>query len=538
MATAMMSPERAQLNEATRRDLYTHVQRAFAELNPGRRFHHGRHLEYVCAEVAALCTGDTRRLVLNMPPRNLKSIIVSVAFATWILGKDPTKRILIVSYGQDLAQNFARDCLRVMTAGWYRETYRKTRIDRDSGRMDDFRTTQNGGIKVESILGGVTGFGADYIIIDDPMKPNDARTDVSRTKVNETLQNTVLSRQDGVGSARVILVMQRIHEDDPTGYLMARQPWRQVRLRAVAEEDERHAYVDGFGRRRVFRRRAGEALNPSYESLEKLEEQRQIVGEYVWASQYQMRPAPREGGIFKPDWFRRLPLAQFPTTYDHVVQSWDTGSKEGVTNDFSVCVTFGVWNGMRYILDVFRAKLEFTELVDAVMIQREKYRPNAIVIEEKGAGQELRSVLRDLRVWEAVWTLPTVSKVVRAEGQTRVIAGGGVVIPSDAEWIDEFLHELAVFPMGRHDDQVDALSQGLQYIRELIHDPNPIAFAKEELAKARGGPSRGLVRMLAPPGTSHIYHADGRVELIQDGHCDVLPEAVYGLERSGWKRLS
>ena len=533
-----MTPERAQLNEAMRRDLYTYVRRVFADLNPGRKFHLSQHIEYVCAEVTAMYTGEVRRLIVNLPPRNLKSIIVSVAFITWVLGHDPSKRFLLVSYGQDLPSAFSRDCLRIMTSAWYRELFRKTRIDPNANRVDDFRTTRNGGLKVDSVQGAVTGFGADYIIIDDPMKPIDARTDVSRTKVNETIQNTVLSRQDGVGAARVLLVAQRIHEDDPTGYLMSHQPWRRIRLPALAEEDEAYPYIDAFGKRRVFRRKAGEPLNPAYEPLEKLEEQRQIVGEYVWASQYQQRPAPLGGGVFKPDWFRKLPLDKFPAKFDLIFQSWDTGSKDGVTNDYSVCVTIGVVSGVRYILDVFRVKLEFPALREAVLVQRDKHKPDAIVIEAKGSGGELIPELRDLRVWEVVPAMPMVSKVVRAEGQTAIIAGGGVYVPSDADWVEEFLYELAVFPKGRHDDQVDALSQGLQYVRERIHDPNLIAFAKEELAKMRPAPAGGRVRMLAPPGVSHRIRIDGQTELIADGHSDVLPTEVYGLTRAGWKRVS
>jgi predicted phage terminase large subunit-like protein len=495
---------RAEFDMLTRACLYTFVQRVFLELNPTRTFHGGRHLEYICAEVAAMLTGDTRRLALNLPPRNLKSIIVSVAFVAWVLGRDPSKRFLLVSYGQDLPQSFARDILRVMRSAWYQHLFPGTRIHSDYSRIDDFRTTQNGRVKVESLQGGLTGFGADYIILDDPMKPLDAYTEHSRKKANETIQNTVLSRQDGLGAARVLLVMQRIHEEDPTGYLMARQLWRHIRLPAIAEEDEEYEFVDAFGARRAFRREAGEALNPAYEPIEVLLEQKQLVGDYVFAAQYQQRPAPMGGGIFKIDDFRREPRASFPQAFDKKVQSWDTGSKEGITNDYSVCVTIGVVGGLRYVLDVRRDKWAYDKLRLEALAQQEIHRPDVIIVEDKSIGEALIPDLRTAGIYNVVSALPTVSKVVRAEGQIAIIHGGGVIFPSDAPWLDDLLYEFALFPKGRHDDQVDSLCQALQWIRDNTAT-GWFAYMNQETARMKAqGTGERMVRMQAPPGVNTL----------------------------------
>lgn len=499
---------REEFDLLSRRDLYTFVQRVFRELKPTGKFHGGRHLEYVCQEVASLHTGDSRRLVLNMAPRNLKSMIVVVAFVAWVLGHDPSKTFLIVSYGQKLPQSHAGDLLMILKSGWYRQLFPATQLHRDFNRADDFRTSRNGRVKVESLQGGLTGFGADYIILDDPMKPLDAYTEHSRRKVNETIQNTVLSRQDGVGAARVILVGQRIHEDDPTGYLMARQPWRQIKLPAIAEEDERYEFVDAFGRKRVFARKAGEVLNPAYESLEELLKQKEILGDYVFAAQYQQRPAPMGGGIFKVDWFQQVPRSDFPEKYDMVVQSWDTAVKDTDSNDFSVCTTWGISGPRKYLIDVFRQKLEFTPLKLAVLMQRRLYTPNFILVEDRASGQQLVQVLREERMPELVPIMPTLNKQVRAMGQTPAIKD--VFLPTDATWVESFLLEVALFPKGRHDDQVDSMTQALEWLRDReIPSSNFFQYMAEEKARAQPQqPQKRTVRMQAPPGCNTLQLSD------------------------------
>lgn len=390
------------------------------------------------------------------------------------------------------------------------------------------------------------------------MKPVDAFSENNRTKNNEMIQNSVLSRQDGVGSARVMVVMQRLHEDDATGYLLARQPWRQVRLPAIAEEDEFFPYRDALGRQRVFKRKKGEALNPTYEPLEALEAQKVAVGAYYWASQYQLRPAPLDGGVFKIDRFRKLPRAQFPTQFDIVILSLDTASRDGLRNDYTVCFTIGVANGVRYVLDCFRAKLEFPQLRREVIRIRNHVQPNHIVIEAKGSGQELIPELRDLEVYGVEPALPTVSKVVRAEGQTAIIESGEVVFPSDADWLDDMLEEFALFPNGRHDDQVDALCQGLQWLRNKLHEPYMVAFARQEMEDAglqprrqlketeqalgpdpvlpaagqdsvRALPAKGWVRLKAPEGISHASGAGYNVLIPADRIVDVPESAALAL---------
>lgn len=522
----------------TRLWFYVFVQRVFAELNPGRQFHASGHIELICAEMEALFRGDNRRLIVNVPPRNLKSMIISVAFTAWVLGRDPTKRFLIVSYGQNLAQKFGRDILRVMRSSWYRRLFPGARIDPAQGSFDDFRTTKNGGAKVESIQGGVTGFGADFITIDDPMRPLDAIFEHTRQKINETVLNSVMSRQDGVGAARVTLVMQRLHEDDTTGFLLGRQggKWPHIRLPAIAEENERLEYDTPFGKA-VFQRAAGDPLNPAYEPLEGLRDQEELEGPYYWSGHYQQRPMPLGGGVIKPEWFQQVPRSQFPEKFDMVLQSWDTAVKTADNNDYSVCTTWGIAGQLKYLLDVFREKMEFTPLKQAVYTLRGRYNPNFILIEDRMSGQQLVQVLREERVSGLEPILPTLNKEVRAMGQTPVMRD--VVLEKGAPWVDAFLLEAAHFPKGRYDDQVDSMTQALEWMRDRhIPASNFFLLIEQDMAALRERKGdRGLVRLRAPLGITHVQLNDGPTVMVKEGIVEVPETAVASLERQGYTRL-
>lgn len=521
----------------TRLWFYVFVQRVFAELNPGRQFHASGHVEVICAEMEALFRGDNRRLIVNVPPRNLKSMIISVAFTAWVLGRDPTKRFLIVSYGQDLAQNFARDILRVMRSSWYRRLFPGARIDPAQGRFDDFRTTRNGGVKVESIQGGVTGFGADFITIDDPMRPLDVIFEHTRQKINETVLNSVMSRQDGVGAARVTLVMQRLHEDDTTGFLMQRQAdkWPRLRLPAIAEEDERIEYATPFGAA-LFERKAGDALNPAYEPLDRLRDQEELEGPYYWSGHYQQNPMPMGGGIIKPEWFQQVPRSEFPQKFDMVVQSWDTAVKTADSNDYSVCTTWGIAGTQKYLLDVRREKMEFTALKHAVLAMRSQYNPSFVLIEDRASGQQLIQVLREERISGIEPVTPTLNKEVRAMGQTPAMRN--VVLEKGAPWVDAFLLEAAHFPKGRYDDQVDSMTQALEWMRDRqIPSSNFFLYIEQETLRAAQKPGRSggeAVRMQGPPGIT-LQFSGRPSQTSNDGIYHVPKEAVGALIGRGFR---
>ena len=286
-----------------RQDFYSFIQRCFLVLNPETPFLGNWHLELLAAHLEACRTGRCRRLIINVPPRSLKSITASVSFVAWLLGHQPSARIIFASYGQDLADRHARDCRIVMGDAFYESTFPATRILTRNQSMSDFATTARGGRMATSVGGVLTGRGADFLIIDDPSKPDEAVSDTRRQSVNDWFDNTLLSRLDNKRTGVIIIIMQRLHLDDLVGHVIQQGGWEVLSLPAIAEEDEVHRIVTPFGEY-THTRKAGEALHPQQEPLEMLQDTRQQVGEYVFAGQYQQSPVPLGGGLVKGHWFK------------------------------------------------------------------------------------------------------------------------------------------------------------------------------------------------------------------------------------------
>ena len=286
-----------------RNDLASFIERAFYELNPQANFISGRYIDLMAATLEKCRTGKTKRLILNLPPRTLKSHAASVAFPAWLLGHDPAKQIICASYGQDLADKHARDCRTLMNSAFYRDLFPRSTLSYDRIAVDDFMTTAQGFRMATSVGGGLTGRGADILILDDILKPDEALSETRRKAANDWYFNTLLSRLNSKENGVIIIVMQRLHEDDLVGVVTETEPWEVLSLPAIAEEDECIAFEGLFGTGR-FVRTAGEALHPERDSVETYRRIRETVGEYNFQSQYQQRPVPLEGGLIKREWLR------------------------------------------------------------------------------------------------------------------------------------------------------------------------------------------------------------------------------------------
>src|SRR5271154_1658583 len=301
-----------------RNDLYTFIHRAFLELNPRSPFLHNWHNELIASKLEACRRGDITRLVINVPPRSLKSHAAAVAFPAFILGHNPSAQIICVSYGQDLANKHSLDCRTLMMSEWYRSLF-PTRLAPQKQSVQEFLTTRNGFRLATSVGGVLTGRGADFIIIDDPLKPDEALSDSQRKAVNEWFDHTLYSRLNNKQTGCIIIIMQRLHEDDLVGHVLEHEQWEHVRLPAIAEEDETHV-VAGRYRTRIVQRKTGEALHPEREPLKLLEHLRRTIGEYNFAGQYQQLPSPRGGGLVKAEWFRYYTPGRQPAKFDMIIQ--------------------------------------------------------------------------------------------------------------------------------------------------------------------------------------------------------------------------
>lgn len=459
----------ALLRRDLRRDLYAFTEQCFYELNPATTFLPNWHIEVVASELEACRRGDITRLIVNQPPRSLKSHCASVAFVAFILGHNPAAQIICASYGQELANKHALDCRTILASAWYQALFPHTRLLSDA--VQELRTTQHG-FRLSTSVGGVmTGRGADFIIIDDPLKPDEALSDTQRKAVNDWFDHTLYSRLNDKRTGRIILIMQRLHEDDLVGHVLGLEPWKVIRFPAIAEEDETHVIETPDGTRRHFQRRAGEALHPEREPLEILNHIREALNEYHFAGQYQQAPAPFGGGLVKAELFKTYTAADLPAKFEMIFQSWDTANKPTELSDYSVCTTWGVKEKHVYLLHVFRKRLGYPELKRAVREQAEAFSPQTILIEDKASGTQLIQELVSEGMHAIKKYEPTSDKTMRMNSVTDMIAYGFVHLPDKAAWLDAYVDELTCFPKAKYDDQADSTSQALDWFKQQSMTP-------------------------------------------------------------------
>jgi predicted phage terminase large subunit-like protein len=459
-----------------RNDLTTFIERSFYELNPQATFLPGQYIELIASALEKCRTGETKRLIVNLPPRTLKSHTASVVFPAWLLGRDPSKQIICVSYGQDLADKHARDSRTLIGSSFYQKLFPGTVLSGDKQSVADFMTTAQGFRMSTSVGGTLTGRGADILIIDDPMKPEEALSDSRRRTSNDWYFNTLLSRLNSKENGVIILVMQRLHQADLVGEVMEGEHWEVISLPAVAERDENYLIESQLGNY-IWERKTGEALHPERDSLETYRNIREAIGEYNFQSQYQQNPTTREGGLIKREWIKYCEPGDWPNVFDFVLQSWDTAIKGGDRHDYSVCTTWGICKGNFYLMDVFRKRLIFPDLKRSALDLFRKYNVMKLLVEDKGSGSSLIQELQAEFVWclEGYTPPPGFDKQMRLDAQSIKFESGRVFLRVDAPWLIEYVNELTGFPGSKYDDQVDSTSQALEYLGQFsfVADSRP-----------------------------------------------------------------
>ncbi|GEL43468.1 hypothetical protein MEX01_40590 [Methylorubrum extorquens] len=419
------------------------------------------HLEAYAHHLEEVARGRIHRLVITVAPRSLKSISASVAFPAWLLGRHPAKQIICLSYAQELAVKNANQFRTVMGTPWYKSAFPETVISRSKNTETEFETTRGGSRFSTSVGGVLTGRGGDIIIIDDPIKPREAMSETVRTGVNEWFDLTVNSRLNRQSEGAIILVMQRLHVDDLAGHLLAKGGWTHLNLPAIADADE----AIPIGRGRVHQRRVGDLLHPGLLPQGVLDQLRRNMSAFDFAAQYQQSPVPPGGNMFDTGSVRRYEGNLGTEPDDLIIQSWDTATKPGELNDASVCTTWLARRNAYYLIDVFRARLSYPDLRRAVITLHARWCPEAVLIEDKASGE---SLIQDL-VSDGIYAhpiRPEGDKVMRAHAATFPFESGQVALPRTAPWLGELEAELRAFPQGRHDDQVDSVSQFLNWARE------------------------------------------------------------------------
>jgi predicted phage terminase large subunit-like protein len=447
------------LHAVLRGDFGAFVAKVFSTISPGDAYSDNWHIDAVSHALMGIHAGTNRRLIITQPPRSLKSICASVAFVAWWLGQDPTKRFACVSYSTELAATFARQFRTVVTSDWYLALFPAMRLAKDT--ETECVTTKGGGRFAVAVGGSLTGRGADVIVIDDALKASDAHSEKARRAVNDFYANTLLSRLDDKQSGAIILVMQRLHEDDLAGQLLREGGWNHLDLPAIAQTDEDIP----IGPDVVHRRQYGEALHPAREPLAVLEEIRREMGSVAFSAQYLQRPVPLEGNLIKRDWIQWYDNLPTCSTGAQIVQSWDVASTTGEARDWSVCTTWLALKRKYYLIDVWRGRLEFPQLKHKLIALAREHSPNRILIERAGPGLHL---IQEFRANPAsgvpmpIGIKPIGDKLMRMEAQCARFEAAQVYLPREARWLSDCLHEILSFPNTRYDDQIDSISQFLK----------------------------------------------------------------------------
>jgi predicted phage terminase large subunit-like protein len=448
------------VHQQARLRLYVFYHLLFHIMAPGEAFSLSPHFRALAAMLERAARGEVRRLLICIPPRHGKSMLSSVILPAWILGLDPAAKIICASYGDDLAQDFARRTRDIMMAPAYRGLFPDTVLNGKS--LDELRTTAKGYRLATSVGGVLTGMGADFVIVDDPMKASDAYSMAERERVHSWIKTTVMSRFDDPKKGVLIVIAQRMHQDDLIGRLRAEGGFEVLEMPGEGVVAQSFDLGDG----QTWDFKPGDILYPDKFNRQALDQLKLDLGERGYSAQVLQRPSPPGGAIFKLHHFQRYDDA--PPRYEKIIQSWDPASTEEEYSSWTVCTTWGVRKRNLYLLDVFRKRLQFYQLKPTLLNLRDRFGAEMVILETSGIGLNFGNLITaEDPHWQS-WLAPSSprqDKLTRAISQTPLFEQKRIFLPRQADWLETFESEIAEFPTSKFDDQVDSTVQFLNALR-------------------------------------------------------------------------
>lgn len=439
------------------------------------RYIFGRHHLLICHALERVEKGECKRLMIFMPPRHGKSMLVSEYFPAWYLGRNPQKKIIAASYNADLAQDFGRKVRNQLKDATWQAVFPGAHVDASSAASDKINLLEGGSYYAVGVGGAVTGRGADVFLIDDPIKGREeADSEAYRKKIQDWYKSTAYTRLMPGGA--IIMVLTRWHEDDLAGWALTEtqhEGWEVLSLPAVAEGD------DALGRK------MGEALWPEFYPVETLDTIRKSIGVREWTALYQQHPTPDEGAYFKREWF---------CTYDELLPGrkyrYYGASDYAVTDgdgDFTVHVCAAVDEQDNiWLIDMWRGQTASLEWVEALISMFRMWKPE-IWAEEAGVILKSMGPIIDKRLQEEhVYSTTrrqfasSTDKPTRARSLQARMQMGKVLFPDPKThpWAGDLMAEMLVFPAGKHDDMVDALSLLCRLLTDMTPPHPSVAHVK------------------------------------------------------------
>lgn len=415
----------------------------------------GRHHHLLNAALLKVYAGKTRRLIINIPPRYSKTEFV-VNFMAWCLGQYPDCEFIYASYSGRLAAKSSWECRSIVQHPEFRRVFPGTELRDDSSAKDEWRTTSGGMVYAVGAGGTITGYGAGKmrpgfggaIIVDDPHKADEATSEVMRANVWDWFQNTLESRTNNPDTP-IIVIMQRLHEDDLAGHLIAGhngEEWEVLKLPAICED--------------------GSALWPFKHTIERLEQMRDSAP-YVFSGQYMQEPAPPTGGMFETD---RIEIVEAMPAGVKTVRAWDPAYTNKATSCDTAGAKLGIFEGIVYIEDIAFQKTTAPDAMVETMAQVDGKGVTILYPQDPGAGVKvLADLTKRLHGYDLKSHRPTTDKVEAWIPFASQVNGRNVRLVR-GDWNRAFIEDLRLAPFGRRKDLIDAVCYGYQHLA-LVPEP-------------------------------------------------------------------
>lgn len=447
---------RSIVDQLCRDDFFAFATRAFPILEPNK-LDLGMHIPIMCHLMMRVFNGDVRRALVCIPPRYLKTYLISIAYPAWLLGKNPKERIICASYGTDLAEKFSGDCLKLMKSPWYRRVFPNTHLDPKLQNKTEIGTTAGGYRFATSAGATLTGRGANVIIIDDPLKASEGHSPTARANCVEWFQSSIHTRFNDPKKGRLIVVAQRLHAEDLPGHIIQAGGWEELILPAINPKTQIYDIVENGLKVKFI---ADRILQPSRHDVDDLAQLKKDMGEFDFEAQYNQCPLPPGGAIIREAWIKRDKTPPKPSQVEAIIQSWDTAYEGDEDSSWSVCTTWAKCPDGFHLLDVWRGRPSFPALRKQVYALKKKWKAKMVIVEKKASGISLIEEIELIggEKW-LVHISPDKGKVERTEQQAVKFEQGKVWLPTEAPWLAAYEAELFSFPHCKFDDQVDSTVQ-------------------------------------------------------------------------------
>lgn len=454
---------------------------AWPILEPKTNYIHGWHIDAICEHLEAISNGQIKNLLINIPPRHMKSLLVSVFWPVWEWITKPHIKWLFSSYAQNLSTRDSVKCRRLIQSPWYQNYFGKSfEITTDQNEKRKFENNKTG-YRIATSVGGVgTGEGGDRIVCDDPHKISEAHSDVIRNTTIQWWNEEMSTRCTNPKETARVVIMQRIHENDLSGELLTQGDYEHLCLPARFEENRKCMTIIGW---EDPRKKDRELLWSDRFGEKEIKEIEKSIGSHASAGQLQQRPSPKEGNIIKRHWWRYYDSYETLPQMDIIIQSWDMTFKETKDGSFVCGQIWGKYGANKYLLDQIRERMDFVATLRAFRNLSIKWpKAKLKLVEDKANGPAVISTLKN-EISGIVAVSPHGTKEARLVSVSPAIESGNIYLPSPkiAHWINYYIEELSTFPNSANSDQADCTSQALERLDSMNKkvDAMPISMTRE-----------------------------------------------------------